>query len=240
MSPVNFKFNLKPINNMTKLLIIVASFLCIGQVSAQKGKWVSLFDGKSTAGWHTFNKPVSQPTAWIVQDGGLYLDASAKEGRGDLVTNDTYDEFELKFDWKVAKGYNGGVIFVVQEEPKFNATFITGPEFQVIDNVGYPDKLQPGQLAASLYDLIPCPTEYIKPTGEWNTSVIRFKNKKLDFVVNGKKAISITVGSDEWNKKVAESKFGSMCCFAKITKGKIALQDHGGGTWYKNIMIRNL
>jgi hypothetical protein len=95
-------------------------------------------------------------------------------------------------------------------------------------------------LAASLYDLIPCPTEYIKPTGEWNTSVIRFKNKKLDFVVNGKKAISITVGSDEWNKKVAESKFGSMCCFAKITKGKIALQDHGGGTWYKNIMIRNL
>jgi hypothetical protein len=48
------------------------------------------------------------------------------------------------------------------------------------------------------------------------------------------------VGDENWNNMVKASKFGEMCCFAKVTKGKIALQDHGGGTWYRNIMIRKL
>jgi hypothetical protein len=222
---------------MKKILVIVFLLVIMQDASAQK--WISLLDGKTTKGWHSYLKP-GQPTAWAIQDGALFLDASSKEGRGDLVTDEAFDEFELKFEWKVAKGNNGGVIIFVQEDPKFGATYITGPEFQVIDNTGYPDPLKPVQLAASLYDLIPCPSEYIKPTGEWNTSVIRFKNKKLEFTVNGEKAITTIVGDENWNSLVKASKFGEMCCFAKVTKGKIALQDHGGGTWYRNIMIRKL
>jgi hypothetical protein len=222
---------------MKKLMILAISLIGLQAANAQK--WISLFDGKTTKGWHTYLKP-GQPTAWAVTDGTLYLDASAKEGRGDLVTDQEFDEFELSFDWKVAKGFNGGVIFFVQEDPKFGATYVTGPEFQVIDNVGYPDPLKPVQLAASLYDLIPCPAEYINPTGEWNSSTIRFKNKKLEFTVNGKTAVSTTVWDDNWNNMVKASKFGEMCCFAKTSKGRIALQDHGGGTWYRNIMIRKL
>jgi len=222
---------------MKKLFLILLVMQAALSLSAQE--WISLFDGKSTKGWHSYRKP-GQATAWAVQDGALYLDASAKEGKGDLVTDEEFDEFELKFDWKVAKGYNGGVIFFVQEEPRFGATYVTGPEFQVIDNTGYPDPLQPAQMAASLYDLIACPPEYIKPTGEWNTSIIRFKDKKLEFVVNGKTAVSTTLWDDNWNQMVAKSKFGSMCCFAKTSKGRIALQDHGGGTWFRNIMVRKL
>lgn len=223
-----------------KKLSLLALIFIIGQSSfAQKSKWEVLFDGKSAAKWHTFNNP-GKPTAWTIQDGALYLDASAKEGRGDLVTNEEFDEFELKFEWKVATGVNGGVIFFVQEDPKFDATYITGPEFQVIDNVGYPGKLGEKQHAASLYDLIPCDPSLIKPAGEWNTSVIRFDDNKLEFIVNGKKAISTTYGDANWDKLVAGSKFAKMCCFAKNTKGRIALQDHGGGTWYRNIQIRRL
>jgi hypothetical protein len=222
---------------MKKLLHLALLLQVCTTVSAQK--WVSLFDGKTTKGWHSYMKP-GQPTAWAVENGTLYLDASAKEGKGDLVTDEEFDEFELKFEWKVEKGYNGGVIFFVQEEPRFGATYVTGPEFQLIDNTGYPDKLNPAQMAGSLYDLIACPAEYIKPTGEWNSSVIRFKDKKLEFTVNGKKAVSTTLWDDNWNKMVAASKFGTMCCFAKTSKGRIALQDHGGGTWYRNIMVRKL
>jgi hypothetical protein len=206
---------------------------------AQTSKWQILFDGSSTANWHIYNNP-GKPTAWSIQEGALYLDASSKEGRGDLITNEEYEAFELHFEWKVSTGNNGGVIFFVQEDPKFGATFITGPEFQVIDNVGYPGKLDDKQKAASLYDLIPCDPSLIKPAGEWNKSVIRFKDKKLEFIVNGTKAIRTTLWDENWEKMVSGSKFAKMCCFAKTAKGRIALQDHGGGTWYRNIKIRRL
>jgi Domain of Unknown Function (DUF1080) len=221
-----------------KKFIFLAIFL-IGLQVANAQRWISLFDGKTTTGWHTYLKP-GQRSAWAVNNGALYIDTSAKEGRGDLVTDEEFDEFELKFQWKVAKGSNGGVIFFVQEDPKFGATYVTGPEFQVIDNVSYPDPLKPVQMAASLYDLIPFPTKFINQTGDWNSSRIRFKNKKLEFTVNGKTAISTTVGDDNWNNMVKASKFGELCCFAKTSKGRIALQDHGGGTSYRNIFIRKL
>lgn len=224
---------------MKKISLIALMLFSLQTAFGQKSKWQVLFDGKSTAGWHTYNQP-GKPMAWVVQDGALYLDASSKEGRGDLVTDEEFDAFEMKFEWKVATGYNGGVILFVQEDPKFSATYITGPEFQVIDNVGYPGKLDDKQKAASLYDLIPCDPALIKPTGEWNTTVIRFKDKQLEFIVNGKKAISTTLWDENWEKMVKGSKFAKMCCFAKTSKGRIALQDHGGGTWYRNIMIRKL
>lgn len=224
---------------MKKLGLLTIVFIICSSVFAQKSNWQILFDGSSTEHWHIYNKP-GQKAAWTIQDGALYLDAYSKDGRGDLITNDEYEEFELQFEWKVAKGNNGGVIFFVQEDTKFGATYITGPEFQVIDNVGYPGQLDPKQKAASLYDLIPCDPSLIKPAGEWNSSVIRFKNNKLEFTVNGKKAISTIYGDEHWKQMVAKSKFADMCCFAKNTKGRIALQDHGGGTWYRNIKIRRL
>ena len=201
--------------------------------------WVSLFDGKSLQGWHLFKKPGSQ-SAWLVQDGAIYLDVSRKEGRGDLVTDQAFGDFHLKFEWKVKKGSNSGVIFFVQEQDRFDATWHTGPEFQVIDNTGYPDKLGPMQMAGSLYDLVACPPEYIKPTGEWNASEIIFQKGKLEFILNGQKAVSIVVGSDAWKTLIANSKFRNMKDFAQLLQGKIALQDHGGEVWYRNILIKSL
>ncbi len=201
--------------------------------------WVSLFDGKSLQGWHLFKKPGSQ-SAWLVQDGAIYLDVSRKDGRGDLVTDQAFGDFHLKFEWKVRKGSNSGVIFFVQEQDRFGATWHTGPEFQVIDNTGYPDKLGPMQMAGSLYDLVACPPEYIKPTGEWNASEIIFQKGKLELILNGQKAVSIVVWSDAWKTLIANSKFRSMKDFAQLLQGKIALQDHGGEVWYRNILIKSL
>ncbi|MCU0382077.1 MAG: DUF1080 domain-containing protein [Chitinophagaceae bacterium] len=208
------------------------------EAQADKG-WVSLFDGQSLQGWHLFKKPGSQ-SAWRVQDGAIYLDVSNKEGRGDLVTDQAFGDFHLKLEWKVKKGSNSGVIFFVQEQDRFGATWHTGPEFQVIDNTGYPDKLEPMQMAGSLYDLVACPTEYIKPTGEWNASEIIFQKGKLEFILNGHKAVSIMVGSDAWKTLIANSKFRTMKDFAQSLQGKIALQDHGGEVWYRNILIKSL
>jgi len=204
-----------------------------------KNGWIKLSGENTLAGWHLFKKPGTN-SAWSSIDGVISIDANKKEGRGDLVTDETFGDFELRIDWKVAKGSNSGIIFLVQESDAHEATWHTGPEFQVIDNTGYPEKLEAKQMAASLYDLIACPVEYIKPTGEWNTTVIRLEKGKLDFIVNGKNAVSTTLWNAGWDNLVAGSKFGALKNFAKTSTGKIALQDHGGGASYRNIMIKKL
>jgi hypothetical protein len=219
--------------------ILTGMLVNIQALAQQEPGWESLFDGKTLQGWHLFKNPGTRP-AWSVNDGAIYLDISRKEGRGDLVTDKSYADFHLKFEWKVAKGSNSGVIFFVQEQDPFKATWHTGPEFQVIDNTGYPDKLGPKQMAGSLYDLLACSPDYIKPTGEWNSAEIIFNRGKLEFILNGKTAVSVVHGSDEWKNLVANSKFGTMKDFARTVSGRIALQDHNGEVWYRNIRIKSL
>lgn len=218
------------------MFLFLAAMTLAGTSMAQKG-WKPLFDGKTLQGWHLFKKPGTTP-AWKVQDGVLYLDVTTKEGRGDLITDQEFGDFEFKFEWKVAPAANGGVIFFSQEEERFGATWFTGPEFQLIDNTGYPEKLHDGQMAASLYDMIPCPPSIIKPTGEWNTTTISFIKGKLKFIVNGQKTVDIEVGGKEWNELIAKSKFADMKDFAKKTRGRIALQDHGGAVFFRNMQIK--
>lgn len=226
---------------MHKIFLFTAILtLSLQTVLAQDSQgWVSLFDGQSLRGWQLFKKP-GAASAWEVRDGAIYLDITKKEGRGDLVTEKAFGDFHLKFEWKVAKGSNSGVIFFVQDRDPYKATWHTGPEFQVIDNTGYADPLGPKQTAGSLYDLIACPPSYIKPTGEWNNAEIIFEKGVLTFILNGNKAISVTHGSEEWKTLIKDSKFRTMRDFAKATTGKIAFQDHGGEVWYRNILIKSL
>jgi Domain of Unknown Function (DUF1080) len=201
--------------------------------------WQLLFDGKSTKGWHSFNEP-NVGAAWKVQDDALYLDASGKEGRGDIVSDQAFENFHLKFDWKIAPKGNSGLMFLVQEGKERQATWHTGPEYQIIDDVNYPDKLQPVQLSASLYDIIPCPTGYINPVGEWNTGEIILNKGKLEFFVNGKKSVSTTLWDENWKTMIAATKFIKEKDFAGFQHGKIALQDHGAQVWFRNIKIKKL
>lgn len=221
-------------------LTLIYFTLMIQSPEAQDNSgWIKLSGEAGLTGWHLFKKP-GENTAWTSIDGVISLDASKKEGRGDIVTDASFGDFELRFDWKVAKGSNSGIIFLVQESDAYDATWHTGPEFQVIDNTGYPEKLDAKQMAASLYDLIPCSVAFIKPTGEWNRTIIKLEKGKLDFIVNGNNAVSTALWNAGWDSLVAGSKFGEMKNFAKTSTGKIAIQDHGGGASYRNIMIKKL
>ena len=224
---------------MKKGVAMILAMAFFAPVFSQDGGWQSLFDGKSLQGWHLYKKQGTMP-AWSVKDGAIYLDITKKEGRGDLVTDQVYGDFVFQFEWKVAAGSNSGVIFLAQEQDPFKSSWHTGPEFQVIDNTGYPDKLGEAQMAGSLYDLIPCPPALIRPTGEWNQSEIRLQKGYLEFSVNGQKAISVTIGSDEWKALIQKSKFSTMKDFARFTQGRIALQDHNGEVWYRQIRIKSL
>jgi len=210
----------------------------------KKEGWELLFDGESTKGWHKYgNKPVGK--SWKVADGTIYLDASVKkEGKvedgGDIVTDEDFDNFHLKYDWKISVNGNSGVIFYAQEDNKYKWPWETGPEMQVLDNNGHPDAKIIKHRAGDLYDLISSSKETVKPAMEWNTAEIKSVNGKLDLYLNGENIVSTTLWDDNWKKLVAGSKFKNMPDFGKYQKGKLGLQDHGNDVWFRNIKIRRL
>lgn len=201
--------------------------------------WQLLFDGMTTAGWHSFNQP-QLGSAWNVEDGALHLNKANNNDGGDATTREEYGDFELTLDWKISKNGNSGIMFLVKEEPKFGRPYFTGPEMQVLDNNGHPDAKIIKHRAGDLYDLITSTPETVKPAGEWNSIKLKLKDAKLEFWQNGAKVISTTLWDDNWNKLVAGSKFKDMEGFAKFKSGHIVLQDHGDEVWYKNIKIRKL
>ncbi len=207
--------------------------------------WVSLFDGKTTAGWHTYGKS-SVGEAWKIADGALYLDTTQKldwqtKGGGDIVTNEEYENFHLKLEWKIAKDGNSGIIFYVHEDTaKYPYVWHTGPEMQVLDNDGHSDGKIIKHRAGDLYDLISCSKETVKPVGEWNEAEIVSNNGKLDFFLNGSNVVSTNMWDSAWKQMLASSKFKDMKDFGTYKKGRIALQDHGNTVWYRNIRIKKL
>jgi hypothetical protein len=205
----------------------------------KKAGWKLLFDGKSTSGWKNFNS--SQPVkAWKVSDGALHLDKSVTEGRGDLITVNEYENYEFSIEWKIDACGNSGVIFNVIEDPKYKATYFTGPEMQVLDNTCHPDAKIIKHRAGDLYDLISCSQETVKPAGEWNQAQIISKQGNMEFWLNGIRVVTFTMHDATWDGMVAASKFKTMPDFGKSSKGHIALQDHGDQVWYRNIKIKEL
>ena len=215
----------------------------ISQEEKNEG-WELLFDGVSTAGWHTYgNKPVGK--AWKVVDGTLTLDVSEKKdgkvvGGGDIVTDKEFDNFHLKYDWKISVNGNSGIIFYAQEDSKYKWPWETGPEMQVLDNNGHPDAKIIKHRAGDLYDLISSSKETVKPAMEWNTAEIKSVNGKLDFYLNGENVVSTSLWDDNWKQLIAGSKFKNMPDFGKYQKGKLGLQDHGDIVWFRNIKIKRL
>ena len=213
--------------------------------------WQLLFDGKSTNGWHTYGMQ-SADKAWSVRDGALYLDAEGKKNLAsneyeyrDLVTNEEYENFDLKLDWKIGPKGNSGIIFYIHEDPaKYPYSSYIGMEMQLLDNgtpthAGHSDARLYTHRAGDLYDLI-ASKEAVNPQGEWNHIEIRSLNDKLDFYMNGEHSLSTNLWDVNWKQMIAISKFKDMPGFGTFKKGKISLQDHADDVWFRNIRIKRL
>jgi len=226
------------------LITLSTSAQKVNTLTAQEKKagWKLLFDGTDKAGWHTYLK--NEATAsWKVVDGALTTDEAAKKNGaegGDLVTNDEYENYDLQLEWKISEGGNSGIIFSVHEDPKFGATYLTGPEMQVLDDARHPDGKISKHNSGDLYDMKKSVSNAAKPVGEWNKARILKKDGHLTFWLNGTKTVETTIGSDEWKELLANSKFKNWKGFGEYAKGHIALQDHGDQVWYRDIKIRVL
>jgi hypothetical protein len=218
----------------------------------KKDGWQLLFNGSSTRGWHKFGDSVTG-AAWKVADGNLHLDAKDQEnlptgqagwqikGGGDIVTDEEYENFHLKLEWKIDTCGNSGIIMYIHEDTaKYTWGWETGPEMQVLDNKCHPDAKIIKHRAGDLYDLITSSKETVKPALEWNKAEIKSLNGKLDLWLNGENVVSTTLWDDSWKKLIAGSKFKDKPDFGTYKKGHIGLQDHGNNVWYRNIKIMKL
>ena len=217
------------------------------QAPPAKKEWLDLFDGVSFQGWHQFNSS-KMSDAWTIEDGAMVLPDGTGNGKGnDIVTDNEYTNFELSIEWKIVEGGNSGIFWGVKEEEGYGTPYQTGPEIQVIDNMGHPDSfVKPNfHQAGALYDIVQPKQNVCNHAGEWNHFLININHKtNTGFVkLNGEEIVTFPLSGPEWYSLVSNSKFAKddeFVDFGKFKTGKIGLQDHGDGVRYRKIKIREL
>lgn len=199
--------------------------------------WRLLFDGATTRGWHGYGLR-QMPEGWQVIDGALTRVARA----GDIVTDETFADFELALEWKVEPGGNSGIFYrgIESDRPRDVAIFESAPEMQVLDDERHADGKSPLTSAGAAYGLYPAPRGVVKPAGEWNAARIVVRGNAVEHWLNGVKVVEYELGGEDWRRRVAGSKFREWPAYGTARRGVIGLQDHGDRVAFRNIRIRPL
>src|SRR5665213_3106688 len=224
-------------------MLLATSLVSFGQsnntlTDAEKaGGWQLLFNGTNLDGWHNFRRDGVRP-GWQVQDGAIAC--VDPHNAGDIVTAQQFDWFELQLDYSISHAGNSGIMFHVQNTGR--AAWATGPEFQLEDNELAADPVRCGWLYALYQPPIDPKTGKIldttKPVDQWNHVRLLVAPEKCVHEINGVKYFEYVLGSDDFNARVAKSKFHTMPFFAKASSGFIALQGDHGSVSFRNIKIR--
>jgi hypothetical protein len=235
------------------LLMAMTLVACQAQErQPEVGEWVTLFDGESFAGWRGVGLDSIPAGHWIIEDGTVRKVASgavptAADGQplegGDIMTVDTYRNFELALEWKVSAGGNSGIKYNVSEamstgSPPIHAAL--GFEYQILDDALHPDAQNgPNRTAAALYDLVPPgPNKELLAVGSFNEARIVFNNGHGEHWLNGVKVAEFDLASAAFDSAFVASKYHPIDGFAEQRHGHIVLQDHGDDVWFRNIKIR--
>ncbi|MEO6905680.1 MAG: DUF1080 domain-containing protein [Ginsengibacter sp.] len=205
--------------------------------------WMLLFNGKDLTGWHSYLEK-SPGKAWQVQNGTIMLNKNKKsvyKDYADLVTNDEFEDFDLKMEWRMEPCSNSGLMFYVHESPEYKNTYESGPEMQIADLACNDDGRILKCRAGDLYDLVPSDTEWVNQAPKWNLYEIVSKDGHLEFFQNSHKILQTDLWNDHWRDMIKNSKFVEWPGFGTFKKGHISFQGtENGKIWYRNVKIRKL
>jgi len=210
---------------------------------AEKAGWTVLFDGSNLDQWRGF-KMDHVPNIWDIEDSSIVCNIPPGPRADslevvDLMTRDQFENFELDLEWKISQGGNSGIIYFVQETDSSKHTYETGPEMQVLDNENARDNSVLHR-AGDLYDMISTSEMVAKPAGEWNSVRIIANGGKVEHWLNGVKVVEYDLLSPELDSLKRNSKWQYYPEFGLAANGHIALQEHGGKVWFRNIRIKKL
>ncbi len=199
-----------------------------------QGGWKPLFDGTSTAAWRGYHAQ-DFPKGWEIVDGVLFKKGTAL----DIMTRETFGDFELELEWKLETGGNSGVFYRATEE--YDKIYWSGTEYQLLDDANAPDGRTRLTSAGAAYGLYPAAEGALKPAGEWQKTRIVLQKNHVEHWLNGIKVDEYTLWSDDWKAKVKASKFGKYPNYGLAARGAIGIQgDHNGALSLRNIRIRPL
>jgi hypothetical protein len=200
--------------------------------------WSLLFDGQSLAGWRGYKRSDASGTRWTVQGGLLTVDpGDGKDTRGalDLITQETFDNFELTLEWRISEGGNSGIKYFVLED----RDAAIGHEYQLIDDERHPDaKGGPKRQTSAFYDVLAAGNRPLRSAGQFNLARIVVQGRQVEHWLNGARVLQYELDSPALQAAIEQSKFKGIERFGKSQKGHILLQDHGDRVWYRNVKIR--
>lgn len=218
--------------------------------------WITIFDGKTFNGWRGYNK-TTVPAKWTIDDGAIKFNGTGtgeaqEDDGGDLIFARKLKNFEFEFEWKVAKGSNSG-IFILIQEVEGQPSYISSPEYQILDNANHPDARlgkDGNRMSASLYDMIPAKPQNSKPFGEWNKGKILCYKGTIVHYQNDEAVVEYHLWTPQWKEMLDNSKFSKkewplayellLNCGGPNKEGYLGFQDHGDDVWFKNIKIKVL
>jgi hypothetical protein len=213
--------------------------------------WRLLWDGKTTHGWRGAKLPGFPEVGWEMRDGILTVKESGGEesaNGGDIITINTFSEFELIVDFMLTEGANSGIKYFVDPELNKGEGSAIGLEYQLLDDSQHPDAamgVEGNRTLASLYDMIPSynlsedmENKRFNGVGKWNRARIVVTGNQIEHWLNNVKVVEYERGSQIYRALVAYSKYKVWPNFGEAEAGHILLQDHGNTVHFRNIKIR--
>ena len=232
--------------------VVQISFLVNQLTDYEKRQgWRLLWDGKTSTGWHGAKLDHFPAEGWTMKDGVLTVESTEggeSTGPGDIVTTESFGNFEFEFEFRITKGANSGVKYFVDPELNKGPGSAIGCEFQVLDDKVHPDAkmgVKGNRTLGSLYDLITAENlstkgraKQFKGVGQWNQGRLVSHNGHVEHWLNGEKIIEFDRYSQIFRALVAYSKYKDWPNFCQQPEGRLLLQDHGNEVSYRSIKVR--
>jgi len=213
----------------------------VGALAAQQksGEWQALFDGKTTAGWLEVTGRPFPSECWAIEDECLKAFPGA-HGNQDIRTAAEYTDFEFQFSWRILKGGNSGVKYLVQNTDRWtNAAGLQararGLEFQLVDDAS-DDASDATRVTGALYSVLAPVTRPVKTPGEWNDAGLVVRGRRVEHWLNGVRVLEYELGQPEVVKLLREHRKREDL----MRTSPVCLQNHGSVVWFRGMRVRQL